>query len=93
MAETILNNGYFIGYDANHRFEAFFGEDGSLTIYSDFGEFQGHWTLVGSILCVEFPSGPRAGRHCEPIEREGPMSLHVGDSLFLAKLASALRLS
>ena len=92
-AETILENGYFIGFYANQHFEAFFSADGALTIYSAAGEFEGHWDLMRNILCVEFESGPRVGQKCERIEKEGPFSLHVGEHLFLAKLASAMRLS
>ncbi|SHG68186.1 hypothetical protein SAMN05443551_0271 [Marivita hallyeonensis] len=92
-AETILKNGYFVGIGDGQRFDVHFSADGALFIYSDFGDFVGRWEVIGTNLCVEFDTGPRAGRNCELISQEGPMSLRVGDHLFLAKLTSALRLS
>ncbi len=92
-AETTLSNGYFVAIGDDQRFDIYFDESGALFIRAPFGEFEGRWEVMGDSLCVEFQNGPREGRNCEVISREGPMSLRLGDRLFLAKLASALRLS
>ena len=92
-AQSTLSNGYFIGYSGDHRFEALFEEDGGLSITGPFGDYQGSWELISDHLCVDFRNGPREGRNCAPVSQEGPLSIRVGDHLFLAKLANALRLT
>ncbi len=92
-AETTLTNGYFVAVGDGQRFDVHFDESGDLSVRAPFGDFEGRWEVVGESLCLQFQDEPRAGRNCELISREGPMSLRLGDRLFLAKLANALSLS